>query len=163
MPYTPNYAPGDVLTAAAMNSIGEAWSTFGSGTNWKAATTNPALGNGTWTGYYQQINKTVFVRVRIKMGSTTTYGTGDYRIDLPVTAKTTGWQNGDPLGLFQAYDATATAIYGGQVLWLSSTQVSAAYYGNIAGTLFLSNVNKDNPFTLATNDEIKFYFTYEAA
>ena len=163
MPYTPNFAAGDVLTAANMNSIGDAWVTFGSGTNWKAATTNPALGNGTWNGYYQQINKTVFVRMRIQMGSTTTYGTGNYRFDLPVTARSTGWQIGDPVGVFQAYDSSAGSVFGGQVLWQSTTQVTTYAYSDVLDTIYLLEANKDNPFTLAVNDELKLYFTYEAA
>ena len=163
MPYTPNFAAGDVLTAANMNSIGDAWITFGSGANWKAATTNPALGNGTWNGYYQQINKTVFVRIRIKMGSTTTYGSGAYRFDLPVTARTTGWAAGDPVGVYQQWDNSAASIFGGQVLWFSSTQVYAVNYSNILDTIYLLAVDKDNPTDLGVNDEIKLYFSYEAA
>jgi hypothetical protein len=53
---------------------------------WTASTTNPDIGNGTITGRYKAIGKTVFVSVKINMGATTTYGTGQWRVSLPVDA-----------------------------------------------------------------------------
>jgi hypothetical protein len=61
-----------------------AWSTYTPA--WTALTTNPVIGDGTITGRYKQIGKTTFLYVKIAMGSTTTYGTGDWRISLPVNA-----------------------------------------------------------------------------
>ena len=51
---------------------------------WTAATTNPVLGNGTLVGRYCQIGKTVWVKFRLTIGSTTTLGSGDWSISLPV-------------------------------------------------------------------------------
>lgn len=159
MPYVPNYAPGDVLTAAAMNSIGEAWTSFGTGANWKASLTNPTLNNGTWSARYSRNNKVVMVRGKIIVGSTTVIGNGSYRIDLPVSAQTTGWALGDPIGLATYYDASTGKDYSGIVLWWSGTQVALyALNGNE-----YDPTSTTYPFTPATNDELKFTFTYEAA
>ena len=46
----------------------------------------PVLGNGTITGNYTTIGKTVFVRVKLNWGTTTSGGTGDWRFTLPVNA-----------------------------------------------------------------------------
>lgn len=51
---------------------------------WTAATTNPVLNNGTLTGKYCQIGKLVFVKFRLVIGSTTTLGSGDWSISLPL-------------------------------------------------------------------------------
>lgn len=53
---------------------------------WTASTSNPTLGNGTLTGSYVQIGKTVTAQVTLTFGSTTTLGSGVYRWSLPVTA-----------------------------------------------------------------------------
>lgn len=53
---------------------------------WTAATTNPAIGNGSITGQYIQLGPVVWYRGKILMGSTTTYGSGEWRISVPVSA-----------------------------------------------------------------------------
>jgi hypothetical protein len=55
---------------------------------WYTSGSQPFLGNGTLTGRYKQIGKTVFLRVKFVGGTTTTYGSGDWRFSLPVTAST---------------------------------------------------------------------------
>ncbi|WP_433415016.1 hypothetical protein ACQP1V_36220 [Microtetraspora malaysiensis] len=52
---------------------------------WTAATTNPGLGNGTLQGAYKRadVGKAVLFRLRLVMGSTTTYGSGAWSFSLP--------------------------------------------------------------------------------
>lgn len=91
----PTIAAGDNATVAAnlatyrdaLKGASEAWTSYGSGASWTASGSNPAIGNGTWAGAYLQVNKLVLFRVTITMGSSTTYGTGTWRVALPVTAK----------------------------------------------------------------------------
>jgi len=166
MPYTPNYAAGDVLTAAAMNSIGEAWSTFGTTANFKQTGTTPALNLGsgaTWFCVYSQINKTVTVRGRITWGSTgLNAGNGAYRMDLPVTAKDTSSVS---LGVARFVDF-GSLVYPGQIALASTTQ-AAFWYSEINGTLSLSTVTElgasNRPFTFGNADWIEYTLTYEAA
>lgn len=52
------------------------------------ATSNPSLGNGTLIGRYSLIGKTCHARINLITGSTTTYGSGEYKYRLPFTAAT---------------------------------------------------------------------------
>lgn len=54
---------------------------------WTATTTNPTLGNGTLTGAYQELGRTVNVRIVLTVGSTTSAGTGVYSFSLPFAPK----------------------------------------------------------------------------
>jgi hypothetical protein len=56
---------------------------------WTGSGSNPSLGNGTVSGKYMEIGDVVFGAFHYTMGSTTTYGSGNYSIALPVTASTT--------------------------------------------------------------------------
>jgi len=71
-------ALGDVDARAAWSSYTPAWTSTG---------TAPALGNGTLTGAYKQVGSTVHVRIVLTLGSTSTVGTGSYRLSLPVGGK----------------------------------------------------------------------------
>jgi hypothetical protein len=88
---------------------------------WTASTTNPVIGNGTIVARYKRVGKTVLFRVTITMGSTTTYGAGQYSIGLPFAAHASGIQlvEGDALVAGSAYpirgrvaaSGTTTALY----------------------------------------------------
>lgn len=50
---------------------------------WTGASSNPAIGNGTIAGAFLELGKLLFFRAHIVMGSTTTYGSGDWILTLP--------------------------------------------------------------------------------
>lgn len=50
---------------------------------WKADTTDPSLGNGTSGGRYGAFGKILFLSFYVNMGSTTSYGSGDWYFPLP--------------------------------------------------------------------------------
>lgn len=83
---------GNEVTSTKMNqqvrdnfkAIGDPWQSYTP--QWLASTTNPAIVNGTIAGNYMQAGKLVLFRIRLVMGSTTTYGTGVYSFTLPVPA-----------------------------------------------------------------------------
>lgn len=162
MGYTPNYAPGDVLTAAAMNSIGAEWDdiTYVAGTSWTAPTTNPVIGNGTWAAEYCQINKLVIARYRLTMGSTTTYGTGAWRFALPVTASSSN-SAGDVIGFGRVTDIGALLGYPGPVLYISTTTCEPRFMtDSIVG---ITDGTARDAFTYENGDVVQFIITYEAA
>jgi hypothetical protein len=76
---------------------------------WTATSVNPALGNGTVSGKYMELGDFVVGSFHYTMGSTTTYGTGNYSIALPVTASTT-WPG---LCLVWIKQASGGALYSG--------------------------------------------------
>lgn len=52
---------------------------------WASTGTAPAILNGTLVGRYTQVLKTCFFAVGVTIGSTTTFGTGNYTLTLPLT------------------------------------------------------------------------------
>jgi len=120
---------------------------------WTATGTAPALGDGTLVGRFVVIGKTVFFTILLTSGASTTYGTGDYRFSLPVTALSTAQING------VAYSVNAgVARYGAQPLLLTTTTVEMinnVHPGTRVGQLV--------PFTFAVADQISVAGQYEAA
>jgi hypothetical protein len=157
--WTAGTTSGQVLTAATLNTIGAAWETFTVG--WKAATTNPAIGNGTIAGKYTRINKLVIVQIWIVAGSTTTFGTGQYIFDLPITAKTTLGQYAS-VGFGYLVDSSAARMEDATlaVLNSSTTQVGLKYGPNTGN---FGDVSSTVPFTFANGDQITVNIIYEAA
>ena len=153
------FTAGQVLTAAQLNGIGEAFTSFTPA--WTAVTTNPAIGNGTLTGAYTQVNKLVFARYTLLIGSTTTFGTGDYRFSFPITANNLNNFSAIFSSCFmydsnvgQMYSATASMVNLGTTFRLNAFPNS---------TQTVTPFGPTAPFTLAVNDEIYFTICYEAA
>ncbi|MEU6348877.1 hypothetical protein ABZ896_06075 [Streptomyces sp. NPDC047072] len=73
---------------------GSAWVAMGAWTTytpaWAAATTAPALGNGTLTGKYAIVGKVCHFTALFTAGSTTTFGSGNYTFGFPVPAGALG-------------------------------------------------------------------------
>jgi hypothetical protein len=126
---------------------------------WTASSVNPVIGNGTITGSYMIIGKTCFVRGNVAMGDTTTFGSGEWYISMPVPAI-----NADAILL------TATLLDNGSA-WYNATMVGGRagfntkaplQYVNITnGTA--SDVNSTQPFTWANTDRFIWNGSYEIA
>lgn len=154
MPYTPNYAAGDVLTAAQMNSIGEAWTAYGSSSSLTGSTTNPT-GTFTMASRYNRINKNIIVNGKFSFGAVTGVGTGTYYyLDVPVTMHSSN-TIGMTIGVCAFYDASAVSESAGIVQVHSTSKVRFF--------LFLTDFFGPNAPTIAAGDELKFHFVYEAA
>jgi hypothetical protein len=115
--------------------------------------TNLTVGNGTNVGYYCQIGKIVFFNVKFVLGSTSSVGSAEVYVAMPVTrndrtAGFTAWCN---------YTDTGTATYAGFML----------HYGTLMATGAAANyatyVSTTSPFTWTTNDAIYINGFYEAA
>ena len=126
---------------------------------WTASGTNPVIGNGTIEGYYKLIGKTCFVRGNIAMGSTTTFGSGEWYVSMPFTAK-----HADAILL------TATLLDNSSA-WYNATMVGArAGFNNKAPMQYVnytngtaSDVNATQPFTWANSDRFIWNGSYEIA
>lgn len=161
----PTIASGDTTTVPtnlatyrdALKALSEAWTSYGSGASWTAVSSNPAIGNGTWAAAYLQVGKLVMVRISITMGSSTTYGSGQWRVALPVAPKSgIRWS-------FQAeaLDAnvnqyTCRGVYDGGGTYASIFRVGggAAADTSVTGTA---------PFTWGTGDVLTVQGRYETA
>jgi hypothetical protein len=125
---------------------------------WTSTGTAPALGNGTLTGRFIQMGKTVFGRILLTAGSSTTFGTGLWFFSVPVNAHATYDLIVGHYGIATAYDTSASGIYQGffransaTVASIDSTAVPITNFGNTV------------PFAWATGDRLGIQFTYEAA
>jgi hypothetical protein len=137
--------------------IDTAWTAYTP--QWTAASVNPAIGNGTIEGYYKVIGKTCFVRGNIAMGSTTTFGSGEWYVSMPFTAS-----HADAILM------TVTLLDNGTA-WYNATMAGARagfnhkapiQYQNISnGTA--NDVNSTQPFTWASTDRFIWNGSYEIA
>lgn len=124
------------------------------GTGW-------ALGNGSVSGRYVKVGRTVHYVAAITFGSTSTYGTTIPSLSLPVAADLTvgGALYATSVRLF---DASAVEVIGAVAVLTSTTVGPQAL--NAAGTYVVrNNVTSTVPFTWTTSDRIEYHGTYEAA
>jgi hypothetical protein len=149
---------GAVLTAAQWDAtVRDGFNAFGAMTSytptWSSLGTQPALGNGTLVGAYSQIQKTVFFRIKLTTGSTSTYGTSAYALSLPVTvASGARWAFS---GFLQ--DSSTGSVY---AITGGATSTTASLYNATASPL--TGVSATAPFTFATGDTIDIQGWYEA-
>lgn len=149
--WTAGTVSGQVLTAATLNTIGAAWETYTPA--WTSTGVAPAIGNGSISGNWGRINKTAFVNIFVVMGSTTTYGTGNYRFSVPSGVTVNG--NITHTGTALLYDASAgyPAVVG-ICTRVSGSTIDISPTGSNSVTNLL-------PFTWAINDQIRLMLIYQ--
>ena len=127
--------------------------------SWTAATTNPSIGNGTLVGRYTQIGKTCILIIGLTMGSTTTYGSGNWSFSLPKTAKNT---TGIVFYGVAHIRNTGTANYEriAQISPVISTTVIKLFNDPTQGSNS-SNISATVPFTWGDGDALGIEITYE--
>lgn len=140
---------------------GSAWIATGGGT-WSSYTPtlgNATLGNGTLTGKYAQVGKTVFTRILLVLGSTTSLTGAGLSVTLPVTAAASSaiWGN------TRVNDASPAASYLGTIDLFSTTAVYPVVFNVSATYATTTGFTTNTPITWATNDEFYVWLTYEAA
>jgi len=138
-----------------------AWAAYPSTPTW-TSTTNPVINNGTIVGQYVQLGKTVHFRVKITMGSTTTYGSGGYSIGLPV-AHNHGAESA--IGRVHMLDSSGPSRYAAYAYTVSanSDTVFLSYTNAAAAQNTSSGITATAPFTWASGDILTVTGTYEAA
>jgi len=147
------FVAGAVLTAAQLNSIGEAGIAF------TPTWTNLTVGNAVQDFKYTRVNKLVFVRGSIVLGSTSSV-TGTVLIGFPFTAAAVAGRM--YFGETYFLDSGVAAWAG--VLVSSTTTASELGVYNVAGTYAsVAGINATTPMTWTTNDAIRLSFVYEAA
>lgn len=114
-----------------------------------ASGTQPSLGNGTLTGSFSIDGTLVNSAIYIKMGSTTTYGTGIWQFSLPIESK------------------NIIPTVGGVIYFTAAYHIAQCYLGsgtNLSGFgweggLF-ANMAYNRPVTWATNNFIRMSISY---
>lgn len=135
------FLKADSTAATGMVWDNSAW------TSYTPATANMTVGNGTLTGAYKQIGKTIFWRARFVLGSTSAIS-NDAAFGSPLAAISDSARNGNTY-----YLDVSTANY--YIGWYSAGYPRAnSTYGTLTATF---------PFTWATGDTIDIWGTYEGA
>lgn len=148
----------ETLTAAKMNEIstnlnvlGDDWTSYTP--NWTASGTSPAVGNGTLSGSYRTVGKTVDFRILFVTGSSTTYGTGVYNFTLPSAPNIATWS---AVGAACFTDTSLSDHYFLGAVYTGGSNVSA--FNGSAGRLA-----QTVPFTFANTDVFSFTGRYTIA
>jgi hypothetical protein len=94
----------------------DGWRDFGATGGWRtwtptidAVTTDPTLGNGTASGFYMMIGTIGFFSFKIVWGSTSTFGSGEWRLTLPAGVETDNSFQHEATGTVWCHDASAPA------------------------------------------------------
>lgn len=135
---------------------------LGAWTSFTPTYTNFTIGNGTQEYVYARIGKIVVVRGRTTLGSTSSV-TGQWDFTLPVNAVAGyGTANLGPIGMFNAYDASASVLAFGTVIRVGTGTVRFVCH-NTSGTYATnSDATGTVPFTWASGDFIQVKLVYEA-
>lgn len=115
----------------------------------------PVIGNGTLLARYARVKKLIYIKLRLVMGSTTTFGTGDYSFTLPLGAsashpglETFGQCTALDAGTAYKFDVCAIGSGAAIVKMIGS---GGAFYGPTV------------PHTWANTDFLNLALTYETA
>ena len=128
---------------------------------WSAPTTNPSLGNGILDGRYVVFGTMCTLVVGLVMGSTTTYGSGNWSFSLPKSAVNTAGINF--YGVAHIRDSgTANYERTAQISPSLSTTVINMFTDPTPGSNSQS-ISATVPFTWGNGDSLGFQITYEIA
>jgi hypothetical protein len=151
---------GSIQATGSLNFNGSelstAWTAYTP--QWTAASVDPALGDGTITGQYKVIGKTCFVRGRLVMGTTTTYGTGAWYFQLPFTASSAYGIQIPASFLDNGINWYSGLMNGGR---LGSSTRSEIQWQNTSSVAV--GLESTVPFTWGNLDEISWNGSYEIA
>ena len=127
-----------------------------------AATSNPTLGTGSFVaGRYRKVGRNCQGWAKIKFGTSgSTFGTGAYRISLPIEARTPAANETIILGNGYMYDLSVTTPQF-FIPYQDSTFSPLVAQMMIWTTAIIAGPTA--PFTWAVGDEIVYRFSYETA
>lgn len=122
---------------------------------WTAATSNPSLGNGTLTAAYKRLDgsKSVYLRLRLVAGTTTTYGNGAWSFSLPAGLTPAAFQS---LGGFLLDNSTVNR-------WAISAWLTAANGIERIALNGTVGITGTAPFPWAVSDHLMLGGVYEIA
>lgn len=148
-----SFASGDTPPASTFNDfVAPGWVAYTP--VWSSTGTAPSLGNGTITGHWRRSTDSDLVITcgRLIMGSTSTYGTGNFLISLAVAASVTS-QN-EMQGSVYILDSGTQSRVGVCDLQSTSTLQFETSSGGITAT---------SPQTWAATDVLRWWLAYEPA
>ena len=155
----------EIPTAANMNAevrdnlkaIGDPWTPYTP--IWTCDGTAPAIGDGTLTGAYIAAGKLIHFWATLTAGTTTTYGTSNWRLSLPVNEKPIRWTFPG-----NCRDVSALNTYPMAGEWDGGTgTIVMRLWPTTAGSTWRIFNGGTIPFTWAAGDLLNISGSYEAA
>ena len=146
--YEAGLSPGDILTAATMNSIGAAWESYTPTLTQSATVTKTVT-----YAKYTRINKLCIVNVRLDVTGAGT-AANNVVVGLPLTSA----QATINIGSVSIYDASTSTNYSGTCYFATTSTVS--FTGDWSGASFWGVTPN---LALAANDQIHISLQYEIA
>lgn len=150
------FVAGAVLTAAQLNSIGEASISF------TPTVTNGVIGNGTMSATYQRVNKIAIATYAYTLGSTSTI-TGGLQFSLPFTATSATNMGSQNLGAGLFTDVSGAIDYVISSYFVSTANVGLLISNASATYSTIGVVNATVPVAYGTGDVIRMRIIYETA
>ena len=150
-----------VLTADSAQTLGVKWAAGGAPSwadfspTWAGSGGNPSLGNATVSTRYVQFGKTVHATYYYLMGSTTTFGSGNYSWTLPVTAARSASFS---IGIVRVNDAGSATYLG-----IASLVDTGKFECHETSTVTPNKFTPTVPHTWNNLDKLHISITYEAA
>lgn len=133
----------------AWTSYTPTWTTSG--------TPGPSVGNGTLTGRYQRIGRTITYHINLIAGSTTAFGTGTCSFALPVAAASSGCT------YIGSAHLLGSSRWGGQFVISPGATEAAPFFPNSSGDTRLISLSSVNPETLTASTQVRITGVYESA
>jgi hypothetical protein len=124
---------------------------------WTGSGSNPSLGNGTLTGRYSKVGRTVTVHINLIPGSTTTYGSGNYNWLLPFAAANNGCSY-----ILQAH-LLGTDRWMGQMVISPAATTTSAFFNLSTTNSRIDFMTPTRPETFANGSQLRITGTYESA
>lgn len=126
---------------------------------WTGSGSNPAIGNGELVGAYMFDWNLMHVAIRMRAGSTTTFGSGRWTFSLPAALQSR------PDLTLPGISAAGVAIDIGTRSYPIIARVEpgnnyATVVSTTLGTGTSGDVDSDTPFTWATNDVLNFNLSF---
>lgn len=155
---TASIADTAVTPAKLQSGTGSGWSW----SSWSPTLTNVTIGNGTLEAKYIQSGKTVFGRISVLFGTTTTIS-GAFTFSLPVTSVAYGGGGGQPyLGGCRILDAGINAFQA-SVFWSTTTTANVQVMVASGTYVTFADLSSTVPMTWGNADGFALDFIYEAA
>jgi hypothetical protein len=118
---------------------------------WTSTGTQPVVGNGFFYGRYTLVGKTVFARMILNFGSTTTGGTGDWRFGLPIACAAGG---GEVVGTGRAF----TGGLGRNFLPILITATEVSWHPN--GSAIYASAGNPGPWAAGHNIHMTLVYNH---
>lgn len=165
---------GNRITAQKLDDMTPLWSSWTPAWTTSTGANTPSFGNATITASYAQSADTVFFRLEITFGSSTSFGGGgaadNWRFSIPVTASATaaitGYgeaqdsaTGGSPSSLRVPLRPRLTTT---TTLELETSGAATGFAGGYAATS-VGLIDAVTPFTWASTDAIRVFGEYQAA